>query len=237
MSPVRRSASPLDDAFWEEILALAGDDSPAPSSPEISLLEQPDLLTAPRRFNNRRRMAVLRPAPSYPVPRRFNRNTMSPRQLVRHRQFAEMRQTPLQQSTFGRALMRLREYTWYVLPNGLCVMQFEPHESRWRANQMAQYINCLQCGAYAHRSMQINLLAIERLECINERFVRDSIPPILLQEYEHGCLRGRLTQPLAFMRDDYVGISRRRRIAPHIHLAAQDEQQGARQDAREPERT
>ena len=126
----------------------------------------------------------------------------------RRRQFAVMRIAPLQQTVLGQSILHLVTYSWILLPNGLAVLQFSPKESRWRCNMMAMYINALQCGAHAHRSVRLSLLAIERLDLLNARFARDGAPTILPSVKSSHGLRGTGLDKLFFLKDNYDPTAR-----------------------------
>lgn len=103
----------------------------------------------------------------------------SPRQMTRSVARHDLVRKPLHQSYLGRSILALQQYAWFTLSNGLVVMRFDEGESHWRANDMANCINWLRCGAYCHRSSTHNVIAIANLDALNQRIVASGARPIV----------------------------------------------------------
>jgi hypothetical protein len=91
-----------------------------------------------------------------------------------------LRSLKLCDSAMGRIILELASYPWYRMPNGLTAMQFRPGESIWRSNDCANNINWFKSGAYAHRSTNLNLLAVVNIERLAPHFEAAGYPFFLI---------------------------------------------------------
>lgn len=89
---------------------------------------------------------------------------------------------PLNESNLGRCILALCDYDWFLLGNGIATMRFGEHESAWRANDMANCINWLRCGAYCHRSLAHNAIGIANIASLNALIASCGHTPIAATE-------------------------------------------------------
>lgn len=139
-----------------------------------------------------------------PVAVRFGASRGSQRQRRRRTARRELCERPLHATTLGRSILALRHCQWHMLDNGIATTRFDSGQSAWRANDMANCINWLRCGAYAHRSLAYNVIGIVNLDRLNEVITQCGHPPITtepgLPDWTFDVARG---TPM-FMRHNFV---------------------------------
>lgn len=124
-----------------------------------------------------------------------------------------LRELPLEASAAGRWLLHLRNYAWHRLPNGMAVMRFAPVDPNWAPNDTANYINWLECGAHAHRSILLRCLAVMHIENLNQVFALNGKGPIWVNDYVPDWVDTMRVRP-PFMRDHFLGYPSRFHLHP-----------------------
>ncbi|RYF12126.1 MAG: hypothetical protein EOO40_01940 [Deltaproteobacteria bacterium] len=115
----------------------------------------------------------LYPAPTVPTQtcRPDSLESIRKHRASQHRKDREaLRKNKLCDTGMGRVILNLTRYAWYRMPNGLTAMQFGQGESTWRSNDCANNINWLRSGAYAHRSVPANMLAVVNIDMLAPYF-------------------------------------------------------------------